>query len=105
MILNLTKYPTLSYPSIGIPWRLRLRFLWNLCWRFATAINEEGASSYALERDFKGLIECENATIWGICFCDSRSVAEFDDLRQDALSNIWRGMESIRGEASRKTCI
>ncbi len=106
MILNLTTYPTLSYPFMGIPWRLRLRFIWNRCLRFAAVINdEEGDSSYALEREFKALIERENATISRICFSYSGSVAEFDDLRQDALINIWRGMESFRGEASRKTWI
>ncbi len=106
MILNLITYPSLSYPPIGIPWRLRLRFLWNRCLRFAaTSKDGEGDSSYALEREFKALIEQENATISRICFSYSGSVAEFDDLRQDALINIWRGIESFRGEASTKTWI
>lgn len=106
MNLATLTYPPLTYPPIGIPWKLRLRFLWNRCMRFA-ALAEEGttSSTYVLEREFKELIARENATISRICFSYSGSVAEFDDLRQDALINIWRGMESFRGEASTKTWI
>lgn len=83
-----------------------MRFLWNRVLRFATAsMDGEEASIYVLEREFKALIARENATISRICFSYSGSVAEFDDLRQDALINIWRGMESFRGESSTKTWI
>lgn len=106
MILSLLTFTPLSYPPIGIPWRLQLRFLWNRCLRFAAATNDkDGHSGYALEREFKTLIERENATISRICFSYSGSVAEFDDLRQDALINIWRGMNSFRGVSSTKTWI
>lgn len=106
MVLNLTTYPPLTYPPIRLPWRLRWQFLWNRCLRFAAPYEDkEGASSYTLEQEFKALIARENATISRICFSYSGSVAEFDDLRQDALINIWRGMESFRGEASTKTWI
>ncbi len=106
MTLTSPTYPPLSYPPIEMPWKLQLRFLWNRCLRFA-ALNKEDAdsSSYALEREFKALIARENSTISRICFSYSSSVAEFDDLRQDALINIWRGMESFRGESSSKTWI
>ncbi len=106
MILTLLIYTPLSYYPIRIPWRLRLRFLWNRCLQFAAAHEENvGTSSYILEREFKALIDRENATISRICFSYAGSTAEFDDLRQDALINIWRGMESFRGEASTKTWI
>lgn len=99
-------YPALDYPSIGLPWKLRVKFFVNRCLRFAVWSEEGVASSaYELEREFKALITRENATISRICFSYSGSVAEFDDLRQDALINIWRGMQSFRGEASKKTWI
>ncbi|MCM1110028.1 MAG: RNA polymerase sigma factor [Clostridium sp.] len=59
----------------------------------------------ALEHEFKALIGRENETISKICFAYSGSVAEFDDLRQDALVNIWRGLRSYRGDASERTWI
>lgn len=97
---------TSLYPPITIPTEIRIRFLWNRLLRFAALYKtEKHNSSYALEREFKHLISLENATISRICFSYSSSVAEFEDLRQDALINIWRGMHSFRGESSSKTWI
>ncbi len=99
-------YLTLDYPPIGLPWRLRVKFFVNRCLRFA-AWGEEGvaSSAYELEREFKALIDRENAAISRICFSCAGSVAEFYNLRRDALINIWRGMESFRCESSAKTWI
>ena len=94
------------YPRIPLPLGLRVRFMCNRMMRFATFSAEEGtAISLDLEREFKVLIDRENATISKICYTYSGSLAEYDDLRQDALINIWRGMRSFRGEASQRTWI
>lgn len=94
------------HPRISLPYGLRIKFCWNRILRYLAHIADDGIrSSIALEREFKELITRENATISRICFSYSCSVAEFDDLRQDALINIWRGMQSFRGEAARKTWI
>ena len=95
-----------AYPPVTLPMELRLRFLWNRVLRFAALSDTEATNpTYALEHKFKELIAIENATISRICFSYSGSVAEFEDLRQDALINIWRGMHGFRGEASAKTWI
>lgn len=52
---------------------------------------------------FEELIRREKALISSICFYYSGSVAEYDDLRQDALINIWRGLSSFRNESTSKT--
>lgn len=97
---------TAIYPRISLPFGLRMRLVCNHILRFAAfSADNEIATSVALEREFKALIARENATISKICFSYSGSVAEFDDLRQDALINIWRGMRSFRGEASQRTWI
>lgn len=94
------------YPSATIPLELRIYFLWNRIVRFALLSENEGVdSTYVLEREFKELITLENATISRICFSYACSAAEFEDLRQDALINIWRGMHGFRGESSSKTWI
>ncbi len=98
------KCTPIDYPPVVLPLKLRIRFLWNRIMRFA-ALSEEADLTFALEREFKDLIVRESTTIPKICFSYSSSVAAFDDLRHDALINIWRGMESFRGEASRKTWI
>lgn len=62
-------------------------------------------SDATLEQEFKALIVRSNATISKICFSFAGSIAEFDDLRQDALINIWRGMKQFRGNSSPLTWI
>ncbi|MDE6480128.1 MAG: sigma-70 family RNA polymerase sigma factor, partial [Muribaculaceae bacterium] len=95
-----------GHPSIDLPLELRIKFLCSRIVRWAAFSNDVDANStYALERDFKKLIDTENATISRICFSYSGSVAEFEDLRQDVLINIWRGMQRFRGESSSKTWI
>ncbi|MDE6549390.1 MAG: RNA polymerase sigma factor [Muribaculaceae bacterium] len=97
---------TPKYPPITLPLELRIQFLWNRIVRFAILFEDEKVNStFAVEREFKELITLENATISRICFSYACSVAEFEDLRQDALINIWRGMHSFRGESSSKTWI
>lgn len=57
------------------------------------------------ETRFLSLIRQEESTISAICFSYSGSVAEYDDLRQDALLTIWRGMAGFKGESSPRTWI
>ena len=95
-----------AYPPITFPPELRMRFLWNRLVRLAIRSgNEDVRPTFALEREFKELIAMENATISKICFSYSGSAEEFEDLRQDALINIWRGMNGFRGVSSAKTWI
>ena len=97
---------TVIYPHVSLPLRLKMLFIWNRVLKCATFSAEStGTFTSALEEQFKALIARENAIISKICFSYSGSVAEFDDLRQDALINIWRGMQSFRGEASHRTWI
>lgn len=94
------------YPRILIPFQLRIQFLLNRLAGFAsTSVDGANQDSITLESKFKAIISRENATISRICFSYSSSVAEFDDLRQDALINIWRGMQNFRGESSERTWI
>lgn len=95
----------IKFDPISIPLELRIQFLWNKFLNFVSLSDESEISSYALEREFRELIALENATISRICFSYSGSVAEFDDLRQDALINLWRGLQSFRGESSSRTWV
>lgn len=101
MTANSPAYPPITFPPV-----LRIRFFWNRLVRFALRSNDEDVyPTFALERKFKELIALENATISRICFSYSGSADEFEDLRQDALINIWRGMNGFRGGSSAKTWI
>lgn len=54
---------------------------------------------------FKEIIERENPVISKICFSYAGSIADYDDLRQDALINIWRGLKQFRNCASHRTWV
>lgn len=101
----MTPYTIYDSP-LPLPFWLRMQFTLNRIMRLAV-FSAEGADDVrlALEREFKALIARDNATISKVCFSYACSVAEYDDLRQDALINIWRGMRSFRGESSEKTWI
>lgn len=101
MTANSSAYPPITFPS-----EVRIRFFWNRVVRFVLRTNDEDVyPTFALERKFKELIATEKATISRICFSYSGSADEFEDLRQDALINIWRGMNGFRGGSSAKTWI
>lgn len=67
--------------------------------------NTASSSSRELEKRFLALIRKEDSLISAICFSYSGSVAEYDDLRQDALINIWRGLPSFREDSTSRTWI
>lgn len=58
-----------------------------------------------LERRFMEVVREHEATISALCFSYVSSAAQYDDLRQDALINIWRGLPGYRGESSMRTWI
>lgn len=75
-------------------------------WQMAmSAVGIDARAEGEAEREFKALLEKEGDTISKICFSYAGSVAEFDDLHQDALVNIWRGMKSYRRDASLRTWV
>lgn len=94
------------YLEISLPPMLRMWLLWARLMRFAEfPADQAGCGSPALEREFMALISREAATISKICFSYSCSAVEFDDLRQDALINIWRGLQSFKGKSAEKTWV
>lgn len=57
------------------------------------------------EEQFLKLIEHYDAMVRRVCFMYSSSAAPFDDLYQETMANLWRGLESFRGESSVSTWI
>lgn len=57
------------------------------------------------EAFFIELMEKYGDVINGICFSYAKSGTEYEDLRQDSLINIWRGLHTFRGDANIKTWI
>ncbi|MCM1022321.1 MAG: sigma-70 family RNA polymerase sigma factor [Muribaculum sp.] len=96
----------MTWASLDIPLSLKERIallqIRNLIMCFVRANVDVTAS---VEREFTELIKSQSDTIAKICFSYASSVAEYDDLRQDAMINIWRGMKSFRHEASLGTWV
>lgn len=59
----------------------------------------------SLERRFADIMRDYDSTVMRICFGYSRTAAEFADLHQDALINIWQGLPGFKGDSSLKTWI
>lgn len=54
---------------------------------------------------FMNLIKRHDALITKICFYFADSNNAFDDLRQDTLLNIWKGLSGFRGESKEVTWV
>lgn len=101
MTLQLT-YTGLDLP-VSLRLRVRLRKAMKIFRHLITAAENTDAPS--LQREFTELIAEENANISRICIAYAESADDFNDLRQDALINIWRGMKTFREESSIRTWI
>ena len=69
----------------------------------ATICGDIRTDQRELETRFADLLRKEESLISAICFSYSGSVAEYDDLRQDALINIWRGLPDFKEQSSSRT--
>lgn len=58
-----------------------------------------------MENEFLNTIKRYEAIITKICFYYAGNREDFEDLRQDTLTNLWRGWKSFRGDANRSTWI
>lgn len=53
----------------------------------------------------KEIMSHYDSLITRVCFSFSRNRGEFDDMRQDTIINIWKGLGGFRREASLKTWV
>lgn len=62
-------------------------------------------ASWSARQEFECIIKENDAQIHRICFYYSTSTDEYNDLRQDIMINIWRGLGEFREESRRSTWI
>ncbi|MDE6337905.1 MAG: RNA polymerase sigma factor [Muribaculaceae bacterium] len=58
-----------------------------------------------LQRQFEALIATHSTLISRICFSYAADSEDYNDLRQDVLINIWKGIATFRGDASSLTWV
>ena len=59
----------------------------------------------ALETKFRQIVEEHKSTIYTVCYMFSKDQDEVNDLFQEVLINLWRGLRTFKGESNIKTWI
>lgn len=59
----------------------------------------------AKEEKFRDIVAEQQSRVWNVCRHYARSVDDARDLQQEVLINVWRNLESFRGEAMLSTWI
>ena len=78
----------------------------SILWHFLLLISSESHTESTVDKEFFMTIYSRyNTIVDKICFTFASDLNDFDDLRQDAWLNIWRGIESFRGESKPSTWI
>ncbi|MBR6529958.1 MAG: sigma-70 family RNA polymerase sigma factor, partial [Clostridia bacterium] len=49
------------------------------------------------EKEFERIVQTHKTTIYTVCYMFSKDEEEVNDLFQDTLVNLWKGMESFKG--------
>lgn len=73
--------------------------------RLAMEMAADKASGEALRRRFDRVVSTHSALISRLCFSYAADNDDFQDLRQDVLLNIWKGLAAFRGDSSSLTWI
>lgn len=63
------------------------------------------SADYAHERRFMKIVEESSSLISRLCYYYSSSAEDFEDLRQDCLINIWRGLSGFDERSALSTWI
>ena len=57
------------------------------------------------EKDFAQLVREHKTTIYTVCYMFSKDEDEVNDLFQEVLVNLWKGLGTFKGDSDVKTCI
>lgn len=88
--------------SFMLPLKLRLRMFAS---RLMGAAGLDSGRRSIAETRFMEITRSQGNLIASICLSFAERREEFEDLRQDALLNIWRGIDSFREDCSLSTWV
>ena len=57
------------------------------------------------EQDFSRIVREHKSTIYTVCYMFSKNEDEVNDLFQEVLINLWKGLQNFRGESDVRTWI
>ena len=58
-----------------------------------------------LETEFAQIVKENKSTIYTVCYMFSKDTDEVNDLFQEVLVNLWKGMSSFKGQSDIRTWI
>jgi RNA polymerase sigma factor (sigma-70 family) len=58
-----------------------------------------------LQTEFAQIVKENKSTIYTVCYMFSKDTAEVNDLFQEVLVNLWKGMSSFKGQSDIRTWI
>ena len=90
--------------SIALPYMTTTTTLKNIILRFAATLGIAPEST-RLHRLFDRTVADHDAMIRRICLGYARTSQDLEDLYQDVLVNIWRGLPSFREDSSIRTWV
>ena len=95
---------TLTTPNITAIQRILLRFITELVMNFAETLDVVPESK-RLERLFADTVHAHDPMIRRICLGYAVNTQDLEDLYQDVLVNIWRGLSTFRSESALRTWV
>ena len=57
------------------------------------------------DKVFERIIEAHKASIYSVCYMYAANKIEADDIFQEILINLWKGLKSFRGESELKSWV
>src|SRR5574344_771772 len=58
-----------------------------------------------LQTEFAQIVKENKSTIYTVCYMFAKDTDEVNDLFQEVLVNLWKGMSSFKGQSDLRTCI
>lgn len=72
---------------------------------FSEALSCADATAAARRQKYAVTVKCYGDVIDRVCFGYADTAADFDDLKQDVLMNLWTSLPGFKGDCSLKTWI
>ena len=88
----------------------KIFYLYRVVFHLLRASNEQKSTYQQMdnlqnEQDFSRIVREHKSTIYTVCYMFSKDEDEVNDLFQEVLINLWKGLQNFRGESDVRTWI
>ena len=86
----------------------KIFYLYRVVFHLLRASNEQKSTYQKMdnlqnEQDFSRIVREHKSTIYTVCYMFSKNEDEVNDLFQEVLINLWKGLQNFRGESDVRT--